>query len=220
MPRPPWSFVIGCMRASTGLDVETMERIYIKYCGRGTVIKTRKYLFDVMQSIKTNTTKRATAEYLGLKSYGYAAAKVKAGVMYLGQVINELEAAWDARWDDENDITDGSFDVRFRLNLDAFPVYIQRPQRNQKGFYSGKYKRHCVKVQCLTDNRGNICWMGKKMFKGAVHDMTMYVKDHPTISPGERVLADKGYVGLRGRQLGLIVPFKRRANQPALTPFL
>ncbi|ORY44780.1 hypothetical protein BCR33DRAFT_850288 [Rhizoclosmatium globosum] len=101
-----------------------------------------KPAIEVMQSIKSNTTKQAAAEYLGLKSYGYAAAKVKARVMYLGQ-----------------------------------------------------------------------------MFKGAVHDMAMYVKDHPTIAPGERVLADKGYVGLHGRQLGLIVPFKQQANQPALTPF-
>ncbi|KAJ3061382.1 hypothetical protein HDU98_002713, partial [Podochytrium sp. JEL0797] len=101
-----WHFVKGCMRASTGLDVETMEHIYDKYCGHATVIKTRRYLFDVMQSIKTNSMKRAAAEYKGLKSFGYAAGKVKAGVMYLGGVIDELEAAWDARWDIENDISD------------------------------------------------------------------------------------------------------------------
>ncbi|KAJ3056996.1 hypothetical protein HDU99_007343, partial [Rhizoclosmatium hyalinum] len=72
-----WNFLTGCIRASTGLDKDTMECIFIKYCGPGTVIKTRKYLFDVMQSIKTNTTKRASAEYKGRKLYGFAASKVK-----------------------------------------------------------------------------------------------------------------------------------------------
>jgi hypothetical protein len=33
----------------------------------------------------------------------------------------------------------------------ASPVFIRRPARHQTEYYSGKYKRHCVKVQaCLT----------------------------------------------------------------------
>ncbi|KAJ3060637.1 hypothetical protein HDU98_003433, partial [Podochytrium sp. JEL0797] len=116
-----WQFVTGCMRASTGLDAKTMEHIILKFCRCAMVIKTRKYLFDIMQSIKTNTTKHAAAEYKSLKSYGYAVAKVKAGVMYLGGVIDKLEAAWDSWWDIENDISNGSFDDRYQLSLDAFP---------------------------------------------------------------------------------------------------
>ncbi|KAJ3006618.1 UNVERIFIED_CONTAM: hypothetical protein HDU68_003982 [Siphonaria sp. JEL0065] len=108
-----WNFLTGCISASTGLDKDTMEHVFIKYCGPGTIIKTRKYLFDVMQSIKTNTTKQASAKHKGWKSYGLAASKVKLGIMYLGGVVDELEAAWDARWDNKNNIMDGSFDVPF-----------------------------------------------------------------------------------------------------------
>jgi hypothetical protein len=29
---------------------------------------------------------------------------------------------------------------------DASPILIQRPQSNQKDYYSGKYKGHCVRI--------------------------------------------------------------------------
>jgi hypothetical protein len=30
--------------------------------------------------------------------------------------------------------------------VDASPIYIRRPIRNQRKYYSGKFKRHCIKI--------------------------------------------------------------------------
>ena len=76
-------------------------------------------------------------------------------------------------------------------------------------FFSRKYKRHCIKVQALADNRGNIVWIGDRIWPGSMHDLSIYVEQHPNLLNGEHVLADKAYCGIRGRNLGLKTPFKR-----------
>jgi hypothetical protein len=108
-----WDFIIGDPMAISGFDIETLERIFQKYCGRNTVVKTRKYLFDIMFFLKTYPSVRHDASRTGRKSYGALCDKVRKGIFDLSGRVNELNDA---------------FDRNHKLILDAFPIYIQRPK--------------------------------------------------------------------------------------------
>ena len=45
--------------------------------------------------------------------------------------------------------------------IDVTPIFIQRPtdQETQRSVYSGKYKRHCMKIQCLVVQTGFVFTM-------------------------------------------------------------
>ncbi len=196
----------------TGFDLESLEIIFDKYCGQGTPIKTRKYLYDVLFFLKTYPTLRADAGRTQRKSFGYLYDKIRIGVLHLSCVVDELNAAFQSRLDPDNEITDSIFDDSYRLCLDSFPIYINRPQHNQHLYYNGKYKSHIVKVQCLSDNRGNIVWFGNRIWHGAKHDLSIYKEDHPVLSEEEHILADKAYYGRAGRSLQLVTAHKKPKN--------
>jgi len=85
-----------------------------------------------------------------------------------------------------------------KLLVDVTPVFIERPCSNavQRRFYSGKYKRHCVKYECaVRASDGLICWVSP-MFRGPVHDITIFRRSGllAHLLPGECMLADKAYV--------------------------
>jgi len=42
----------------------------------------------------------------------------------------------------------------YKGSVDTKPIYIERPQKFQEYFYSGKYSHHVLKILLLTDNRG------------------------------------------------------------------
>jgi hypothetical protein len=60
--------------------------------------------------------------------------------------------------------------------VDASPVFINPPVFNQQQFYSGKFKRHCVKVQALVAADGQ-CVHLSEPFRGSLHDKAIF--DHP-----------------------------------------
>ena len=150
----------GDLTATTGFPIDSLERIYLKYCGPGRVIRTRAYLYDVLVYLKTYNTNRAGAYLTGRGSFGGLYTKVRRGIIELFERVDELGDAWNHRWDEENHSKEHVFDENHRLCLDAFPILIQKPKREQRLFYSGKYCTHVVKIQALCDFRGNICWIG------------------------------------------------------------
>jgi hypothetical protein len=57
--------------------------------------------------------------------------------------------------------------------VDASPVLIRRPARHQIEYYSGKYKRHCVKIQAGLTPDGQ-CVHLSKVYRGRTHDKAIF----------------------------------------------
>ncbi len=85
------------------------------------------------------------------------------------------------------------------MTLDGFECPIERPLDNeiQQHYYSGKKKRHTIKyeigVQIIS---GKVVWLAGDA-PGSVHDLQM-ARSFSLITlllPGEKVLADKAYIG-------------------------
>ena len=68
--------------------------------------------------------------------------------MYLAQVINELDEAWDRRLEMDNALPH-VFSRKVTGSIDSFPIIINRPLKGnvQRHFYNGKYACHVVKVR-------------------------------------------------------------------------
>jgi hypothetical protein len=65
---------------------------------------------------------------------------------HLAGVIDEMQPAWDARFDTDNRLPH-VFDEKVTGSIDTFPIIIQRPSDGtQSQYYNGKYKHHIVKV--------------------------------------------------------------------------
>jgi hypothetical protein len=100
--------------------------------------------------------------------------------------------------------------------VDASPVYIRRPGKNQKKYYSGKYKRHCVKIQAFVNADGR-CLHLSQVSKGAGHDKRLFDASGLTTfleyREGQRIrhkaiLADLGYCGIQTAIPEAILPYK------------
>lgn len=122
-----WHFIIGDAVSATGFSSPQLEAIYSKYGGQNSVIRTRKFLFEVLFFSKNYSKCRADAIRTNRSSYGHVYTKIRRGIFYLAGVVDELRFVWRRKWHTRNDIPDDAFDQSFRLLLDAFPIYIQRP---------------------------------------------------------------------------------------------
>jgi hypothetical protein len=111
----------------------------------------------------------------------------------------------------------GNFPGVFRI-VDASPVFTNRPSRHQQQYYSGKFKRHCVKVQALVTPIGQ-CVHLSDVFRGSTHDKAMF--DHSGVvrflteedDTGEErprlIMADLGYVGIQKSGARAVLPHTR-----------
>jgi len=79
------------------------------------------------------------------------------------------------------------------------PVDVtERPierQKKQRGYYSGKKKRHILKAQVLVNQASGqiIC---TAFGKGRVHDFRLFKLHRLPMLPEQLCLADKGYKGM------------------------
>jgi hypothetical protein len=111
--------------------------------------------------------------------------------------------------------------------VDASPIFIQRPTKHQDEYYSGKFKRHCVKVQaCITPD--GQCVHLSKVYRGRTHDKAMFDHSglaefllfHPPGSDAPRhqiIIGDLGYLGINRTCPGALLPHKKPAHG-RLTP--
>ena len=83
-----------------------------------------------------------------------------------------------------------------RLFIDATEQPIQRPGRKgvQKRHYSGKKKRHTLKHQVVTDQKGRIRTVSRA-HPGAVHDKKVYDQEQVQKPPEIPASGDSGYQG-------------------------
>jgi hypothetical protein len=103
------------------------------------------------------------------------------------------------------------------LLADVTEQPIQRPKQSskQKGFYSGKKKRHTRKVEIVMEATGRIVSVSKS-YPGRRHDVRIRKTEKPLPRAAEKWV-DSGYQGLQKRTPFVWLPFKRRKKQ-ALTP--
>lgn len=92
--------------------------------------------------------------------------------------------------------------------IDATEIQTQRPLRHQRQYYSGKKKKHSLKIEIMTDTRGEILSISKAV-PGRIHDFKLR-KQSDKIPRNITVLADSGYQGLQKIHPKTILPFKRR----------
>ena len=92
--------------------------------------------------------------------------------------------------------------------IDATEIQTQRPLRHQRQYYSGKKKKHSLKIVIMTDTRGEILSISKAV-PGRIHDFKLR-KQSDKIPRNITVLADAGYQGLQKIHPKTILPYKRR----------
>lgn len=102
------------------------------------------------------------------------------------------------------DLSDGDVVV-----VDATESPINRPQKGQKEFYSGKKKHHTIKTQILfCKSQGLI--VGIRLDKGHVHDFEIYKRSEAANLPeGVKEIGDSGYQGLGKLHQNTETPIKK-----------
>jgi hypothetical protein len=92
------------------------------------------------------------------------------------------------------------------LIIDATEQPIERPQKNQKKYYSGKKKRHTIKTEIRITRKGRIVHVSRSR-RGAMHDFALH-KEEPPIPPESRAFVDSGYQGLDKLHQATELPYK------------
>jgi hypothetical protein len=100
-------------------------------------------------------------------------------------------------------------DVEFLL-IDATEQPCERPQKDQKVYYSGKKKRHTLKTEIRVTLSGRIVHVSKTR-PGSIHDFNLH-KQEPPIHKDTRVFVDSGYQGLQSIHLQTELPYKKPKN--------
>lgn len=93
------------------------------------------------------------------------------------------------------------------LLIDATEQPVQRPQRKQKVWYSGKKKRHSIKNEIITTEAGRIVSVSKSV-PGTVHDITIRRRG-PPLPEDAHAYADSGYQGYQDDHPAIDTPYKK-----------
>ena len=89
--------------------------------------------------------------------------------------------------------------------VDATEQEIERPKKGQRGWYSGKKKRHTIKHQVMVDQHGRVRAVGRA-HKGRVHDKKIHDREKVKIPPEVPRTGDSGYQGVPGMQTPIKKP--------------
>lgn len=123
-------------------------------------------------------------------------------------MVDEVDDVWADRHSRSNRLPE-VFDSEIIGNIDTFPVGIDRHKKGdiQSHFYQGKYKDHIIKIQLVSNNRGDIMWYSGPHF-GPTHDLTIWNKKHIDLDNGDKLLADKAYCSVLHEDV-FVTPFKK-----------
>lgn len=92
--------------------------------------------------------------------------------------------------------------------MDVTETPIERPQRGQRQFYSGKKKRHTLKCQVIIDQHtGEVICLS--FGKGRQHDFKLFQASGVHLHPETESLQDKGYQGIHKLHPNSRVPIKK-----------
>jgi DDE superfamily endonuclease len=103
----------------------------------------------------------------------------------------------------------------FLAFTDSTEQQIPRPadKEKRKMYYSGKKKRHTVKTQLMTNNRGFVIHKANHHKNGKRHDYDVYKKNHPVTPKQVVTVFDLGYLGIESdfpEQLSALPNRKKR----------
>ncbi len=96
--------------------------------------------------------------------------------------------------------------------IDATETPIERPKKGQRGFYSGKKKRHTFKTQLVVDpkTKAVIC---TTFAAGKEHDFHLFKRSKVKLRKETKCLADKGYQGMEKLHPNSQLPKKKRPGK-------
>jgi len=104
----------------------------------------------------------------------------------------------------------------FKAFIDSTEQEIPRPKdkRKRKNYYSGKRKKHTVKIQYMVNKKGTILHKSSQHKKGRQHDYSVYKDEHPITPPQVENYCDLGYYGIEKDfpYLKAVLPVKKRRN--------
>jgi len=97
--------------------------------------------------------------------------------------------------------------------IDVTEQPIERPQKGQKSYYSGKKKQHTIKVQLI------VCLMKLQILsvicrKGHVHDFRILKESKVKIHPDIKKIGDSGFQGMDKLYQNSHTPIKKTKNKP------
>lgn len=98
------------------------------------------------------------------------------------------------------------------LIMDCTEQPVQRPQRKQRCWYSGKKKRHTVKNEIIITEAGKIAAVSDDA-PGRVHDIEIRRRG-PPLPKNARAYADSGYQGYQKDHPALEIPYKKTKKTP------
>uniref|UniRef100_A0ACD5GZV2 IS5 family transposase n=2 Tax=Desertifilum tharense IPPAS B-1220 TaxID=1781255 RepID=A0ACD5GZV2_9CYAN len=97
--------------------------------------------------------------------------------------------------------------------VDVGEVEIERPQKTQKRYYSGKQKCHTLKAQLLVEfETGQVICTA--VDTGRTHDFKLLKRSRLPLKRSQLCLADRGYQGFAKLHTGACIPTKKRRKQP------
>jgi len=98
------------------------------------------------------------------------------------------------------------------LIIDAFEQPIERPEKDQKPYYSGKKKCHTLKTEIRINVLGEIQQVSPS-YPGATHDFNVFKMEG--VPNGKAcILADSGYQGIQHLSSNTLIPFKASKKNP------
>ena len=104
------------------------------------------------------------------------------------------------------------------LIVDVMECPIQRPKSMeiQREYYSGKKKKHTIKVQIIIEaDTKKIVYIA--FDKGSVHDFNLFTSSTKELDPIAKILADSGYQGIQKIFKNSMTQKKKSKNNPLST---
>lgn len=137
----------------------------------------------------------------------------------------QLDASNILRWINWVELTIGSYiiepfdiqkmNISEELLVDVTECTVQRPKDNeiQKEYYSGKKKKHTIKIQIIIEeNSKKIVFVA--FDKGHAHDFKIFKESMKDLNPLAKFLADSGYQGILDMFQNSLTPKKKSKNNP------
>ena len=169
---------------------------------------------------KYNETYKPMAMKFGIQ-YTYARSVVHSTIIRAQPVLEKIFIKWTsvpARLAANIRVEDFQFLLG---SVDATVQRVYRPSKNQRDYYSGKHKMHCIKTQAIVSPSGLLMHHSHSV-PGAQHDMSLFrdsgLKDlidkenqecQRTLHVNCTVLGDLGYQGLAHEVVGGVTPHKK-----------
>jgi len=100
-----------------------------------------------------------------------------------------------------------------KILVDVTEQQIERPLKKQKEYYSGKKKKHTIKVQLII-GATSLRILSVYCEKGRVHDFQIFKNSNTLITSEVTLLADSGYQGIEKIHSNSKIPHKKTKNNP------